>query len=203
MRFAYTNLLWLFFTMIGLGCSASCPRPRFIRCHAEMDPGAGQRSCAADFWREYKAEFLRSNLIGAVLAVIGLIIYIDLAFIYPSHFLLHVLRFAIMIFGFLFISMLFMYFLCLSILIGKTFVCEVFALAQCGVFAIYARHACADCRSLFPACVPARHCPFFSVSLISYCHMRMVYAVLLKVERQDGGPQRKHQTREAFYPETR
>lgn len=45
--------------------------------------------------------------------------------------------------------------------------------------------------------------PFFSVSLISYCYMRIVYAVLLKLERQDDEPQKKRQTREAFYPKAR
>ncbi len=157
MRFAYTNLLWLVFTLLGLGVFGVMPATAALfAVMRKWIQGQDNVPVLKTFWREYKAEFFRSNLIGAVLAIIGLIIYIDLAFIYPSHFLLHVLRFAIMIFGFLFVSMLFYVFpLLVHFDWKKTSVCEVFALAQCGVFAIYTRHACADCRSPFLACVPA------------------------------------------------
>ncbi|MGV2442234.1 YesL family protein, partial [Bacillus atrophaeus] len=108
MRFAYTNLLWLVFTLLGLGVFGVMPATAALfAVMRKWIQGQDNVPVLKTFWREYKAEFFRSNLIGAVLAIIGLIIYIDLAFIYPSHFLLHVLRFAIMIFGFLFVSMLF------------------------------------------------------------------------------------------------
>lgn len=156
------------------------------------------------FWREYKAEFFRSNLIGAVLAIIGLIIYIDLAFIYPSHFLLHVLRFAIMIFGFLFVSMLFYVFPLLVHFDWKKRLYVKFSLLLSVAYLQYTLVMLAlTVALLFLLAYLPGIVPFFSVSLISYCHMRIVYAVLLKVEQQDGVPQKKHQTREAFYPETR
>lgn len=47
MRFAYTNLLWLFFYVARSRRVWHHARDRgFIRCHAEVDPGAGQRSGA-------------------------------------------------------------------------------------------------------------------------------------------------------------
>ncbi|MCY9069223.1 YesL family protein [Bacillus inaquosorum] len=205
MRFAYTNLLWLFFTMIGLGVFGIMPATAALfAVMRKWIQGQDNVPVLQTFWREYKAEFLHSNLIGAVLAVIGLIIYIDLAFIYPSHFLLHVLRFAIMIFGFLFISMLFYVFPLLVHFDWKKRLYVKFSLLLSVAYLQYTLVMLALTVALFfllaylPGIVP-----FFSVSLISYCHMRMVYAVLLKVEQQHGGPQRKHQTREAFYPETR
>ncbi|MGK9267348.1 YesL family protein [Bacillus inaquosorum] len=205
MRFAYTNLLWLFFTMIGLGVFGIMPATAALfAVMRKWIQGQDNVPVLQTFWREYKAEFLRSNLIGAVLAVIGLIIYIDLAFIYPSHFLLHVLRFAIMIFGFLFISMLFYVFPLLVHFDWKKRLYVKFSLLLSVAYLQYTLVMLALTVALFfllaylPGIVP-----FFSVSLISYCHMRMVYAVLLKVEQQDGGSQKKRHIREAFYPETR
>ncbi|BAI86518.1 hypothetical protein Bsub01_01138 [Bacillus subtilis] len=151
------------------------------------------------FWQEYKGEFFRSNLLGAVLALIGVIIYIDLAFIYPSHSLLHILRFAIMIFGFLFVSMLFYVFPLLVHFDWKKRLYVKFSLLLSVAYLQYTFAMLALTVALFfllaylPDIVP-----FFSVSLISYCHMRIVYAVLLKVEQQGGEPQRESHIRKAF-----
>jgi uncharacterized membrane protein YesL len=205
MRFAYTNLLWLVFTLLGLGVFGIMPATTALfAVMRKWIQGQDNVPVLKTFWREYKAEFFRSNLIGAVLAIIGLIIYIDLAFIYPSHFLLHVLRFAIMIFGFLFVSMLFYVFPLLVHFDWKKRLYVKFSLLLSVAYLQYTLVMLALTVALFfllaylPGIVP-----FFSVSLISYCHMRIVYAVLLKVEHQDGVPQKKHLTREAFYPETR
>ncbi|TXF73734.1 DUF624 domain-containing protein [Bacillus subtilis] len=205
MRFAYTNLLWLLFVLLGLGVFGIMPATAALfAVMRKWVQGQDNISVLKTFWREYKAEFFRSNLIGAVLAIIGLIIYIDLAFIYPSHFLLHVLRFAIMIFGFLFVSMLFYVFPLLVHFDWKKRLYVKFSLLLSVAYLQYTLAMLALTVVLFfllaylPGIVP-----FFSVSLISYCHMRMVYAVLLKVENQDGVPQKKHHTKKAFYPEMR
>ncbi|MEG7333773.1 YesL family protein [Bacillus sp. 0102A] len=204
MRFAYTNLLWLFFTVIGLGLFGIMPATAALfAVMRKWVQGQDNIPVLKTFWREYKAEFLRSNLIGAVLVIIGLVIYIDLAFIYPSHFLLHVLRFAIMIFGFLFVSMLFYVFPLLVHFEWKKRLYVKFSLLLSVAYLQYTLVMLALTVALFfllaylPGIVP-----FFSVSLISYCHMRIVYAVLLKVERQEDEPQKKRHKR-AFYPETR
>ncbi|WP_420976792.1 YesL family protein [Bacillus vallismortis] len=205
MRFAYTNLLWLFFTLIGLGLFGIMPATAALfAVMRKWVQGQDNVPVLQTFWREYKAEFLRSNLIGAVLALIGLIIYIDLVFIYPSHFLLHVLRFAIMIFGFLYVSMLFYVFPMLVHFDWKKRLYVTYSLLLSVAYLQYTLVMLALTAALFfllaylPGIVP-----FFSVSLVSYCHMRIVYAVLLKVERQDDEPQKKRQTREAFYPKAR
>ena len=205
MRFAYTNLLWLVFTLLGLGVFGVMPATAALfAVIRKWIQGQDNVPVLKTFWREYKAEFFRSSLIGAVLAIIGLIIYIDLAFIYPSHFLLHVLRFAIMIFGFLFVSMLFYVFPLLVHFDWKKRLYVKFSLLLSVAYLQYTLVMLAlTVALLFLLAYLPGIVPFFSVSLISYCHMRIVYAVLLKVEQQDGVPQKKHQTREAFYPETR
>ncbi|MCY8166830.1 YesL family protein [Bacillus spizizenii] len=205
MRFAYTNLLWLVFTLLGLGVFGVMPATAALfAVMRKWIQGQDNVPVLKTFCREYKAEFFRSNLIGAVLAIIGLIIYIDLAFIYPSHFLLHVLRFAIMIFGFLFVSMLFYVFPLLVHFDWKKRLYVKFSLLLSVAYLQYTLVMLAlTVALLFLLAYLPGIVPFFSVSLISYCHMRIVYAVLLKVEQQDGVPQKKHQTREAFYPETR
>ncbi|MGN7373916.1 YesL family protein [Bacillus halotolerans] len=205
MRFAYTNLLWLLFTILGLGVFGVMPATAALfAVMRKWIQGQDHVPVLPTFWREYKAEFLRSNLIGAVLVLIGLIIYIDLAFIYPSHFLLHILRFAIMIFGFLFVSMLFYVFPLLVHFDWKKRLYFKFSLLLSVAYLQYTLVMLALTVVLFfllaylPGIVP-----FFSVSLISYCHMRIAYAVLVKLEQQDHEPAKKHPAPEAFYPETR
>lgn len=105
--FFYANLLWFVFTMLGLGVFGFMPATTAL--FSVMRNGLW----AKPIFRYVKRlagvprRVFRSNVIGLILAAVGIIIYVDLAFIYPEHFLLHVLRFVIMIFGFLFLIMLF------------------------------------------------------------------------------------------------
>lgn len=81
MRFAYTNLLWLFFTLLGLGVFGIMPATAALfAVMRKWIQGQDNVPVLKTFWQEYKGEFFRSNLLGAVLALIGVIIYIDLAF---------------------------------------------------------------------------------------------------------------------------
>lgn len=108
MRLAYTNLLWLLFTLLGLGIFGFMPATTALfSVMRKWIQGHEQVSVFQTFWKVYREEFVRSNVIGVVLVIIGTIIYVDLAYIYPTSWFLHVLRFAIYIFGFLFIVSLF------------------------------------------------------------------------------------------------
>ncbi len=104
----YANLLWFVFTLLGLGVFGFMPATTALfSVMRKWIMGKTDIPICKTFWQAYRGEFFRSNVIGLILAAVGIIIYVDLAFIYPEHFLLHVLRFVIMIFGFLFLIMLF------------------------------------------------------------------------------------------------
>ncbi|MGE6628812.1 YesL family protein [Bacillus sp. NPDC077027] len=184
MRFAYTNLLWLLFTLLGLGLFGIMPATTALfSVMRKWIRGSEQVGIFKTFWHAYKQEFLRSNMIGAVLLCIGTIIYVDLAYIYPTTFFLHVLRFVIYIFGFLFIAMLFYIFPLLAHFDWKKRLYLKFSLLLSISYLQYTLSMLAFTVVLYivfaylPGIVP-----FFSVSLLAYGHMWLAYQVLKKVE---------------------
>lgn len=184
MRLAYTNLLWLLFTLLGLGIFGLMPATTALfSVMRKWIQGHEQVSVFRLFWKVYREEFIRSNLIGVVLFIIGMIIYVDLAYIYPTSWFWHVLRFAIYIFGFLFIVSLFYIFpllahydwkkrlyLKFSLLLGISYLQYTLSMLvfSAVLFVLFA---------YLPGIVP-----FFSVSILAYGHMWLAYQVFKKVE---------------------
>jgi len=190
MRLAYTNLLWLLFTLLGLGIFGFMPATTALfSVMRKWIQGHEQMSVFQTFWKVYREEFVRSNVIGVVLVMIGTIIYVDLAYIYPTSWFLHVLRFAIYIFGFLFIVSLFYIFpllahydwkkrlyLKFSLLLGISYLqytlsMLVFSAVLLILFAY------------LPGVVP-----FFSISILAYGHMWLAYQVFKKIEFESEQP---------------
>ncbi|MGM0754591.1 MAG: YesL family protein [Bacillota bacterium] len=184
MRLAYTNLLWLLFTLLGLGVFGFMPATTALfSVMRKWIQGHEQVKVFRTFWKVYREEFVRSNLIGVVLLMIGTIIYVDLAYIYPTSWFLHVLRFAIYIFGFLFIVSLFYIFpllahydwkkrlyLKFSLLLGLSYLQYTLSMLVLSaiLFVLFA---------YLPGIVP-----FFSVSILAYGHMWLAYQVFKKIE---------------------
>ncbi|MCC9089260.1 YesL family protein [Bacillus sp. A015] len=184
MRLAYTNLLWLLFTLLGLGVFGFMPATTALfSVMRKWIQGHEQVKVFRTFWKVYREEFVRSNLIGVVLLMIGTIIYVDLAYIYPTSWFLHVLRFAIYIFGFLFIVSLFYIFpllahydwkkrlyLKFSLLLGLSYLQYTLSMLVFSaiLFVLFA---------YLPGIVP-----FFSVSILAYGNMWLAYQVFKKIE---------------------
>ncbi|EKF36557.1 YesL family protein [Bacillus xiamenensis] len=184
MRLAYTNLLWLLFTLLGLGIFGFMPATTALfSVMRKWIQGHDQVKVFRTFWKVYREEFVRSNVIGAVLVIIGTIIYVDLAYIYPTSWLLHVLRFAIYIFGFLFIVSLFYifpllahydwkkrFYLKFSLLLGISYLQYTLSMLvfSAVLFILFA---------YLPGIVP-----FFSISILAYGHMWLAYQVFKKIE---------------------
>lgn len=184
MRLTYTNLLWLLFTLLGLGVFGFMPATTALfSVMRKWIQGHEQVKVFRTFWKVYREEFVRSNLIGVVLLMIGTIIYVDLAYIYPTSWFLHVLRFAIYIFGFLFIVSLFYIFpllahydwkkrlyLKFSLLLGLSYLQYTLSMLffSAILFVLFA---------YLPGIVP-----FFSVSILAYGHMWLAYQVFKKIE---------------------
>lgn len=77
-RFAYLNILWLVFTLLGLGIFGVFPATAsvysVIRKWLIKDPDTAIFSV---FWSSYKAHFLGANSLGYCLIVMGYILYFN------------------------------------------------------------------------------------------------------------------------------
>ncbi|MFS0654512.1 YesL family protein [Bacillus sp. 179-C3.3 HS] len=184
MRLSYTNLLWLLFTILGCGLFGFMPATTALfSVMRKWIQGHEQVKVFRTFWNVYREEFFRANLIGLVLLMIGVILYVDLAYIYPTSFLLHVLRFAIYIFGFLFIVSLFYIFPLLAHYDWKKRLYLKFSLLLGISYLQYTLVMFAFTAILFVlfAYLPGI-VPFFSMSILAYVQMWFAYQVFKKVE---------------------
>src|SRR5699024_6508383 len=82
MRLAYINLLWVVFSVMGLIVIV------FMRSTAAMFAvvrkwvsGDYDISIFRTFWNSYRTEFLKANLLGYMLLVIGYVLFLDLQFL--------------------------------------------------------------------------------------------------------------------------
>lgn len=79
-RLAALNLLWIGFTLLGLVIGGVMPATAAV--FAVLRRWALHEESVAmmkRFWRAYRAEFWRSNLLGYLLAAIGYLVYTDFA----------------------------------------------------------------------------------------------------------------------------
>ncbi|AOV08605.1 YesL family protein [Sporosarcina ureilytica] len=182
-RLAYANLLWIGFTLLGLGIFGFMPATvALFTVTRKWTMGEHDIPIFGTFWSTYKKEFFKSTLFGALLFFIGYIIYIDLTFL-PTGGLFSVLRTGIFICGILYVIML-LYILPIyvhynwkisqylkyALLIGVSHP-HYTALMGVGAYSLY--YLCIK----FPGIIP-----FFSMSLLAYVMMWTVYKVIRKLE---------------------
>jgi uncharacterized membrane protein YesL len=82
MNFAYLNILWITFTLLGLILFGIFPATvamfvivrKWVQGHRDFH-------IFKNFWYSYKKEFLKSNLLGLILLIIGGILYTDFLFV--------------------------------------------------------------------------------------------------------------------------
>lgn len=80
-RFAYVNLLWIGFSLMGLGLFGISPATvALFTVIRKWIMGESDIPVFQTFWGTYKKEFIRSNGLGIVLFVLAGIIFIDLYF---------------------------------------------------------------------------------------------------------------------------
>ncbi|WP_163539705.1 DUF624 domain-containing protein [Gracilibacillus sp. YIM 98692] len=80
-RLAFINVLWILFTILGLGIFGFFPAT--IAMLATLRQYINQQEVAVfpTFWQYYKREFIQSNKLGVVIMAIGLILFINIQFI--------------------------------------------------------------------------------------------------------------------------
>lgn len=82
MVFAYINLLWFAFTLLGLIVFGLMPATvSLFSIIRKWYCGQRDIKIFPTFWQSYKRDFVKSNLLGLVLAAIGIILYIDFYFL--------------------------------------------------------------------------------------------------------------------------
>ncbi|WP_407267950.1 YesL family protein [Radiobacillus sp. PE A8.2] len=104
MKLAYVNFLWIFFTIVGLGVFGFFPGTvamfTIIRKWLMKDVDA---PIFKTFWHAYRKDFLRANILGFSMIVIGYLLYVDYRFFQSTGSLLQPI-------SFIFIILLFLYF---------------------------------------------------------------------------------------------
>lgn len=81
-RFAYVNLLWIGFSLLGLVFFGISPATvAMFTVIRNWIMGNSDIPVFQTFRETYKNEFIRSNGLGLVIALIGIIIYVDLNYI--------------------------------------------------------------------------------------------------------------------------
>ena len=78
MRLAYVNILWFLFTIVGLGFLGLMPATAgMFAVVRKWVSGEHEIKVFPTFWKSYRKEFVKSNLLGYILIVIGYILYIE------------------------------------------------------------------------------------------------------------------------------
>lgn len=82
MKFAYVNILWVAFSLLGLLIFGFFPATvalfAVVRKWVQLQ---ADTPVFKTFWTTYKQEFLKSNLLGIILCIIGYILYLDFALV--------------------------------------------------------------------------------------------------------------------------
>lgn len=82
MRLAYVNILWIFFTVIGLVIFTVTPATvAMFTVVRKWVMGEIDVPVFRLFWNSFRKEFIRANLLGLILGLIGFILYIDFLYI--------------------------------------------------------------------------------------------------------------------------
>jgi uncharacterized membrane protein YesL len=81
-RFAYVNLLWIGFSLLGLVVFGISPATvAMFTIIRKWIMGDNDFPVFQTFWNSYKKEFLRGNRLGLIIALLAYIIFIDLNYI--------------------------------------------------------------------------------------------------------------------------
>ncbi|SES93826.1 Uncharacterized membrane protein YesL [Oceanobacillus limi] len=110
-RFAYMNLLWIFFTLVGgivLGFYPSTLA--MFAIVRDWLRGKADFPIFPTFWNYYKREFIKANQLGIFISLLFLLVGLDLYYIYSN--MDHILSWtSIPLFAFMVLFLLFLFFI--------------------------------------------------------------------------------------------
>ena len=191
-KLAYVNLLWILFTLLGLGIFGVMPATiALFAVNRKWIMGERDIPVFTTFYKVFRQEFFKSTYLGVILFAIGYILYIDLAYL-PTGGILSVLRWGLIICSLLYIIML-LYILPIYVHYEwkkRLYIKYAFLLGAShphytllmiiGIVVLY----------YIMITVPGL-IPFFSVSILSYIVSWIAFQVLMKIEagHESGGEQ--------------
>lgn len=186
-RLAYINLLWIFFSLVGLILFGVVPATfAMFAVLRKWVMGEKDIRVFRTFWDSYRVDFWKTNFLGGILMMFGILLYIDFIFIdnlqgwYATFFsglliLLTMLYFIMLVYIFPVFSHYKIkpyQYIKYAIHFGITSPLSVIIIGISG-FVIYYLIA------FIPGIIP-----FFSVSLISYVIMYLAYHTFRKTENK-------------------
>ncbi|MBM7570361.1 YesL family protein [Aquibacillus albus] len=187
MRLAYVNILWITFTLMGLILFGFSPATvALFSVTRKWIQGSTDIPVFKTFWKTYKQEFIKSNILGLILAVIGYVLYLDFQLVVQTpNSLLQLAYFPVMLIILIYLLMLLYVFPvfvhyevnilhllknALLFTLMRPFNTITMAI---GVIAVY------FLMSVLPGLIP-----FFGISLLAYVLMWSSYLAFTKLERK-------------------
>src|SRR5699024_459418 len=80
-RLVYVNILWLFFTVVGLGVLGLMPATAgMFAVVRKWLRGEDDIPIFKTFKDSFRAEFLKANILGYILLIVGYFLYLDIQF---------------------------------------------------------------------------------------------------------------------------
>lgn len=185
MRLAYVNVLWIFFTLVGLIALGFVPATvGMFTIVRKWIMGEEDIPIFKTFWQTYRTEFLKSNLLGLCFFLIGFILFFDLRFFQAQSGVFYLVLFYVsIVFSFVYlISLLFFFPVIVHYeLKGLRYIKQTFLIAisrplgsigmVIGLMIVYYAMA------LMPGLVP-----FFSASVLAYILMWIAFRIFSKLE---------------------
>ncbi len=83
-RLAYLNILWILFTLLGLGILGIYPATAAVFVIVRKWNIYEEPPIFKTFWTSYKKDFVKVNFLGYILLLIGLFLFLDLRFFQAS-----------------------------------------------------------------------------------------------------------------------
>lgn len=187
MRLAYANLLWILFTIMGLGIFGVFPSTvGLFAVVRKWVMGETDIPVFKTYWKVFRDEFGKGNLLGYIFLIIGYVIYIDLRFFQSHHSIIFlILSYFMIILAFLFILTM-LYFIPVYVhfdlkkyqYLKQAFLIVILQpfgtiLMVLGALAVY------YLMTYVPGLIP-----FFSASLMTYVLMWIAYRVFDRLEKK-------------------
>lgn len=182
-KLAYLNILWIFFTILGVGIFGFIPATvalfAIVRKWVMRDTDV---SIFTTFWKIFRQEFLKSSMLGGSLLLIGYILYIDFLYL-PSDGLFALVRFGLMVVALLYIIVLLYIFPLFVHYEWKNRLYIKYALVLGASHPHYTLLMIIGIGIVYYASVNIPGIiPFFSISLLAYIIMWTSYQVIRKIE---------------------
>lgn len=183
-RLAYANILWVFFTLVGLIFFGFMPATvALFTVVRKWVKGENDVPVFSLFYKMYRKEFLKSNKLGLILFLFGYILYIDLAFIPAEGMFYTLVRMGVLVISFLYIIVLLYIFPVyvhydwkISLYLKYAFILGVsYPILTLGM--LVGLGILYTILTIVPGIIP-----FFSVSLLAFLLMKIAMLVFSKVE---------------------